>query len=107
MTLFRISRHGCRAWTDIFYMFTFEMFVQLILLGNIGYIFFYGVHPLRMTMTSSSSLNMAEVTNAWEALSATKGTQVSRIVKWAEHCCMLVAATVSDRCSSIVFSVKS
>ena len=70
-----------------------------------------GVHPLRMTTTSSSSWNVgfivAEQANAREAMSATKWALINRIRNWAEHCSMLVSATASESCSSIVFSIKA
>ena len=70
----------------------------------------FGVHPLRMTTISSSTLNvgltMAEEANAWEALSATKWALMNRIRNWAEHCSKLGCATAYESCSSILFSVK-
>ena len=71
---------------------------------------FFGVHPLRMTTTSSSTLKVgfavAEEANAWEALSATKWTLMNRILNWEEHRSMLVSSTASERCSSIVLASK-
>ena len=62
-----------------------------------------------MTTTSSSTLKVgftvAEVTNACEALSATKWALMNRIRNWVKHCSMQVSATVSESCSSNVFSV--
>ena len=59
----------------------------------------FGVHPLWMSTTSSSTLivvlTVAEEANACEALSATKWALMNRIRNWVEHCCMLVSATAS------------
>ena len=73
--------------------------------------FFFGVHPLRITTTSSSKLRVgitvAEEANAWEALSDTNWVGIMiRIRNWTEHWSMLISATASESCSSIVFSVK-
>ena len=63
-----------------------------------------------MTTTSSSTLKVglfvAEEANAREALSATKLAWMNRIRNWAEHWSMLMSATASESCSSIVFIVK-
>ena len=72
--------------------------------------FLLGVHPLRITTTSSSTLRVVftvtEEANAWEALSATNWALMNRIRNWAEHWSMLMSATASESCSSIAFSVK-
>ena len=51
------------------------------------YLLFFGVHPLRMTTTSSSTLKVgfavAEEANAWVALSATMWALMNRIGNWA------------------------
>ena len=69
-----------------------------------------GVHLLLMTTTSSSSLNVsmtvAEEAKAWVAMSARKMALVSRILKWAWHCSMLVSVTASESCYTIIFSIK-
>ena len=74
------------------------------------YLLLLGVHLLRMTPTSSLTLKVgftvAEEANAWVALSATKWALINRIRNWAEHWSMLMSATVSDNCSTIVFIVK-
>ena len=70
----------------------------------------FGVHPLWMTTSSSSTLNVglavAEEANACVALSTTKWALINRIRNWAEHWSMLMSATASESCSRIVFIVK-
>ena len=63
-----------------------------------------------MTTTSSSKLKVgfavAEEASALVALSATKLALIIRIRNWAEHWSMLMSATASESCSTIVFIVK-
>ena len=72
--------------------------------------FFFGVHPLRMTTTSSSTLKVgiavAEDANARVPLSATKWALMIRIRNWEEHWSVLMSATASESCNTIVFIVK-
>ena len=64
-----------------------------------------------MTTTFSSALKVgfavAEEANACVALSATKWALIIRIRNWAEHWSMLMFATASESCSTIVFIVKN
>ena len=70
----------------------------------------FGVHPLRITTSFSSTLKVgfavAEEANASVALSTTKWALIIRIRNWAEHWSMLMSTTASESCSTIVFIVK-
>ena len=65
---------------------------------------FWGVHPLRMITTSSSTLRVG-LTVAEEA-NATILASMNIIRNWAEHSRMLMSATAAESRSSIVFIVK-